>query len=177
MEKTPSFLHQKTPVVFSVGGPVRTISQREIEFLRRTAKSASAKSARILLHGNPKFDLHEMLIVHIAGQYIQPHINDHSAKSFTVIDGEMIIVTYEKDGVIRDHFQLGDHTTDLPFLLWLQDPVFHTVLVKSKTVAFIETIRGPHIKTRYAEFAPSAQETSAVERYMAWLQAELGITN
>ena len=177
MGNNSSFLRQITPVVFSAEGSIRTISQKDVDFLCHTAKLAPEKTARILLHGNPSFDLHEMLIVHVAGQYIRPHINENSAKSFTVIEGEMTVVTFEEDGTIRGIFQLGDHRKRFPFLFWLQDPVFHTVLATTDTVVFIETIKGPHLATSYGKFAPATEDGAAAERYVDWLQKELESAN
>ena len=57
-------------------------------------------------------------------------------------------------------------------MLRFQDPVFHTLVVMSETVSFLETVLGPHRQTRYAEFAPEPCDRLAVDEYFAWLVCE-----
>ena len=114
-----------------------------------------------------------MLIVHSFGQYIQPHINLDSAKSFVVLDGKMAVVLFNNEGVISDHVQLGVSDGTSAFFLRLDDPVFHTVVPISTTVTFLETSKGPHVRTHYAPFAPAPNDTSRSEKYMMWLTKEL----
>jgi cupin fold WbuC family metalloprotein len=175
MVKTPDFFEQRSDVVYSTQESVTSISELEIEFLRSVALSSSSGTARVLLHGNPDEELHEMLIVHSAGHYIRPHINDRSAKSFFVLDGAMVVVLFNDEGTINDHIHLGRFGSGSGFLLRLDDPVFHTVVPISDTVTFLETTKGPHLETHYASFSPSTRNTSEANKYMAFLIEELEI--
>ena len=177
MKKKPDGFQQRSEVVYSVEDSFFSISKTEVDFLRDVAERSSLKKARVLLHGSPETELHEMLIVHSFGQYIQPHINDHSAKSFLVLDGAMIVVMYRDEGSINDHVHLGEFGSNMPFLLRLEEPVFHTVIPISNTVTFLETVKGPHIETRYAPFAPSPTNVSEAKKYMVWLMGEIGINH
>ena len=173
MKEKPSCFQQRTEIVYSAQDPVVCITKSEIDFLRDVAERSSLGKARVLLHGSPENELHEMLIVHSFGQYIRPHINDHSAKSFLVLDGAMVVVMYRDEGTINDHVHLGEFGSNTPFLLRLEEPVFHTIVPISKTVIFLETIKGPHMETRYATFAPPPKDIFQVERYMTRLMEEL----
>ena len=173
MKKKPIYFHEQTEMVYSAQDSVVAISKSEIDFLQDVAARSSLRKARVLLHGSPETELHEMLIVHSFGQYIQPHINDHSAKSFLVLDGAMVVVMYRDGGSINDHVHLGEFGSNMPFLLRLEEPVFHTVVSISNTVTFLETIKGPHMETHYAPFAPAPNDTSESEKYMMWLMDEL----
>ena len=175
MKKKPDGFQQWSEVVYSVEGSIFSISKPEVDFLRDVAERSSLRKARVLLHGSPETELHEMLIVHSFGQYIQPHINDHSAKSFLVLDGAMVVVMYRDGGSINDHVHLGEFGSNMPFLLRLEEPVFHTVVSISNTVTFLETIKGPHMETHYAPFAPAPNDKSESEKYMMWLMEELSI--
>ena len=76
--------------VMAAEGAVTTISRVELNLLRKLATAQREKKARILLHGDSGHSLHEMLITHSNGSYIRPHINESSAKSFLVLEGEMM---------------------------------------------------------------------------------------
>ena len=177
MKQKPTSFRQCSEVVYSAQDSVISISKSEVDFLREVAEKSSSRKARILLHGTPEKDLHEMLIVHSYGQYIQPHINVHSAKSFVVLDGDMIVVMYKNDGTINRHIHLSNYDSCLEFLLRIDEPVFHTVLATSNTVTFLETVKGPHRETCYAPFAPSPANVSEAEKYMDWLMDEVGVNH
>jgi cupin fold WbuC family metalloprotein len=175
MTKKPEFFQQRSEVVYSVEDSIVSISSSDVDFLREVAENSSLRKARVLLHGSPDNDLHEMLISHSFGQYIQPHINNHSAKSFVVLDGEMVVVLFNNEGAISKHIELAAFSGATPFLLRLENPVFHTVVPISATVIFLETVKGPHTETNYAPFSPSPNDTSESEKYITWLMEELAI--
>ena len=175
MKKKPDFFQQRSEVVYSVEDSVISISKSEVDFLREVAEHSSLRKARVLLHGSPDKDLHEMLIVHSFGQYIQPHINDHSTKSFVMLDGAMVVVLFKYEGEISSHIRLDEFGKGSTFMLRLDKPVFHTVVPISTTVTFLETAKGPHMRTHYAPFAPEPNNTSESEKYMLWLMEELAI--
>ena len=176
MKKKPDSFQRLSETVYSTQGPVVWISRSEIDFLQGVAAKSSSRKARVLLHGSSDEDLHEMLIVHSIGQYIQPHINLDSAKSFVVLEGEMAVVLFNDVGTISNCVQLGVSNGASAFLLRLDDPVFHTVVPISATVTFLETVKGPHMQTHYAPFAPAPNDTSESEKYMMWLMEELAIS-
>ena len=175
MKKKPDSFQRLSETVYSAQGPVIWISRSEIDFLQDVAANSSSRKARVLLHGSPDKDLHEMIIVHSFGQYIQPHINLDSAKSFVVLDGEMTVVLFNNEGEISNYVRLGVSNGASAFLLRLDDPVFHTVVSISTTVTFLETVKGPHMQTHYAPFAPAPNDKSESEKYMMWLMEELAI--
>ena len=175
MKKKPDCFQQRSETVYSAQDSFVCISRSEVSFLQDVAANSSSRKARVLLHGNPDKDLHEMLIVHSLGQYIQPHINLDSAKSFVVLDGELAVVLFDHEGVISNHIRLGPSNSSADFLLRLDDPVFHSIVPISTTVTFLETVKGPHVHTHYASFAPPPGDISASGKYMTWLTKELGL--
>ena len=175
MKKKPDYFQQLSETVYSAQDAVVRISKSEVDFLQDVAANSLSGKARVLLHGNPEKDLHEMLIVHSFGQYIQPHINLNSAKSFVVLEGEMAVVLFTHEGAISNHIRLGPSNSAADFLLRLDDPVFHSIVPISSTVTFLETVKGPHVQTHYAPFAPPPGDISASGKYMTWLTKELGL--
>ena len=155
--------------VFVADETVTTVSSNDIDFLKHQASVLPVRKSRLLLHGKPEQLLHEMLIVHKRGTYIQPHINQRSAKSFLVISGTMKLVLYDEDGSIRTHYDLSADDAEANVLIRLNRPYFHTLIMLSDTVVFLETTLGPHKETIYADFAPKPNEKGATE-YMTWLE-------
>ena len=177
MKQKPKFFRQHSEIVYSTQDQVVSISKTDVDFLQFVAKKSPSQKSRVLLHGSPEKVLHEMLIVHSYGHYIQPHINTHSDKSFIVLEGEMVVVVYKEDGTINNHIRLSRYDSSLAFMLRLNGPMFHTVVATSETVTFLETIKGPHIETVYASFAPPPRNFSQTEKYMAWLMNEIGVNH
>ena len=133
-------------VLFATDAIVK-IDASDIAELKQKAKQNPRRRIRICVHSDIRDSIHEMLIVHSFGQYIQPHINLVSAKSFVVLDGEMVVVLFNNEGEISNYVQLGESNGASAFLLRLDDPVFHTVVPISTTVTFLETVKGPHVQT------------------------------
>ena len=165
----PNRFSKLSDAVFVADEAVTTISTNDIDFLKHQASVLPVRKSRVLLHGKPEQLLHEMLIVHTRGTYIQPHINQRSAKSFLVISGTMRLVLYDEDGSIRTHYDLSDDDAEANVLIRLNRPYFHTLIMLSDTVVFLETTLGPHKETIYADFAPKPNEKGATE-YMTWLE-------
>ena len=175
MKKKPDCFQRRSETVYSTQDSVVCISRTEIDFLQDVAANSSDRKARVLLHGNPNKDLHEMLIVHSFGQYIQPHVNLDSAKSFFVLDGQMVVVLFTDEGVISNRIHLDEFGQGSTFMLRLDNPIFHTVVPISATVTFLETVKGPHMQTNYAPFSPAPNDKSESEKYMMWLMDGLAI--
>ncbi|MDB3944453.1 WbuC family cupin fold metalloprotein [Gammaproteobacteria bacterium] len=169
--KSKSFVSLNN-VVMAAKGAVTTISRVELNLLRKQATTQREKKARILLHGGSGHSLHEMLITFSNGSYIRPHINESSAKSFLVLEGEMMVFFFDDRGGISDRHLLRPQKSGGDFMLRFQDSVFHTLVVISEAVTFLETVLGPHRQTRYAEFAPEPSDRLAVDEYFAWLVGE-----
>lgn len=164
---------QDTPIIFSARGVEITLDDTDLRFLSTLVKKRPEKTARFLIHGNPESELHEMVIGHAEMKYIRPHINDNSVKSFTVLSGSMAVITFEATGTISKIFHLKEVGKGKPFILRLNEPIFHTILALTGTVIFLETTLGPHLMTRYAEFAPRPDDDVAVEKYLTFLKKEI----
>ena len=98
--------------------------------------------------------LHQMVICHKKGAIIRPHVNTTGPKSYVLISGSMIVVFFDDFGNIIKHLRMS--STNSNKIVYWDLPFFHTILVKSNSVCFLETTLGPHIETKYASWAPSS---------------------
>ena len=158
-------MKQISPAVFIPASDQVRFGHADLAQVVRAAETNSLGKARLLLHAHPDAMLHEMLIVHVAGQYIQPHVNARSPKSYAMVRGAMLLVLFDDDGRVVGKDVIGDMSLNLTFLRRFDRPIFHTILPLTETVAFVETILGPHRETVYAHWAPPAGTSGAAEYY------------
>jgi cupin fold WbuC family metalloprotein len=72
----------------------------DIDEIKRLAVAESGP-ARYSLHASPASSLHSMVILQPYGAYAQPRKHLTKAKLFQIVDGEMVVVTFEQDGAVR----------------------------------------------------------------------------
>tara|TARA_B100000287_G_scaffold24709_1_gene23958 strand:- start:910 stop:1323 length:414 start_codon:yes stop_codon:yes gene_type:complete len=103
---------------------------------------------RVLCHYKPEKKLHQMLINHKKNALIKVHKNEKSPKSYFMIEGTMEIYFFKKD--IRDKKKV--RLSSKVRFVRLEKNWFHYIKIISKNVIFIETILGPHKKTKFYDF-------------------------
>lgn len=159
------------PEVYMAQGPIVEIDRADVDALVDGARRSGKRKSRLLLHPHSADSLHEMLIVHCRDEYIRPHRPLKTSKSYHVVRGTMTIVLFEVDGTFRQAIALGDHKRGGAFMARIMGPWFHTLVPTTETVAFIETVPGPWLRTDYAPWAPPADGSAAARSYHARLKA------
>lgn len=150
------------------------VTWADAEALKRRAIRVRRRRARVLLHGATEAALHEMVIVMSRGQYMPPHRNDRSAKSWLVLEGSFVLVRFDDYGAIRDHHGLAAGRGGGAFMARIECPVWHTCIPMTELVVFIETGLGPHVATRFADWAPAVDDVAA-PAYFAALSRAVGL--
>lgn len=165
-------LIKKTADVYVALGPIASIGQAEIEYLRSELVGNAKGRVRINLHPDSADTLHEMFIAIRSDSYIRPHKHPSKSEAFHVVHGEVDIVVFEDDGSIAQIVKLAARSDTSPFYYRMSKPFFHTLIIKSDVLVVHEITNGPFVRdgTTFAEFAPS--EDSSTETIGAW-QKEL----
>ena len=111
--------------------------------------------------------VHEMFIVHPQGAYIQPHKLLEKSESLLILSGETDYFIFDDDGSISRKIVMGDYQSEKCFFFRFQEPLFHTMIIRSKTLIFLEITKGPFQRkdTVLAEWAPNVDESGAVENF------------
>jgi len=169
-------MRELSPEVLAADEPLTLLGRTELRDLVARARSVPRRRARILLHGTPDAILHEMVIVMTLGQYVPPHRNDRSSKSYLVVEGGLILVRFNETGEIVSHVRCEAGAADAPFLARLNLPTWHMIMPTSPAVVFIETILGPHKGTTYATWAPSAEDAEGGARYLNDVCSRCGLS-
>ena len=67
---------------------------------------------------------------------------------------------------------MGDYQSDKCFYQSIQTNVYHSLIIKSEWLIFLEVTEGPfeRIKTLYASWSPDESDTKSVKIFMDYLK-------
>lgn len=159
-------------VFYAPPGEPITAAESDLQFLGERARQSSRGRARLCAHSSAEDGLHEMLICLTQTCYIRPH-RHFKAESALVLRGECDLVLFDSAGEIRDVLPLGPRESGQRFFVRLSDPVYHTYVLRTALLFFLETTPGPLDRTRteYAPWAPP--EGNSGEPYQQELQQRI----
>lgn len=169
-----NFSYVKDEVLYPNEKIVKVVT-KDIEFLEGEAAKNERSRIRFCAHRAVEDLIHEMFIVHARGNYIQPHRHINKHASFFIIKGEADAVIFEEGGEIEDIIHLGDIGSGRCLYFRLADSEYYTLLVKTSSLAFLETINGPWdpMHTQWAPWAPPENNKAEGTRYMADLRRKI----
>ncbi len=155
---------------------VTRIDLADVEYLKALSRNTRRKRIRLCAHPDVSDALHEMLIVHHAGNYVPPHKHPGKSESFHMIEGILNIVLFEDDGSIRDVFRMDASGKEGFFYYRLSEPLYHTVIAVSDVVVFHETTNGPFRREDMVipRWAPGdSADEEVIRAYMSQLHSSL----
>jgi cupin fold WbuC family metalloprotein len=154
---------------------ITAVNAGDMERLKAMAAGNPRKRIRLCCHDDVKNALHEMLIVHARGAYVQPHKHTAKSESFHIIKGKLNVVIFNNDGSILKVVQMGDQRSGKSFFYRLSKDYFHTVIPESKWVIFHETTNGPFRRedTVFAPWAPDEGDPGRTRVYLNKLEKEV----
>jgi len=156
--------------------------ERQIEFdssdicyLIEQASRNKRKRIRFCSHENPAEQVHEMFIVQPQNAYIRPHKHKNKIESMLVLKGEVDYVVFNEDGSIRKVIQMGELGSSKTFYNSLREATYHTQLIRSEWLVFLEATKGPFDKkdTIFPEWCPEENDTLSVVKYLNNLEGDI----
>ena len=161
-------LIKKAVDVFTAPGPIASIGQEEIDYLRSELTGNDKGRVRINLHPDNADTLHEMFIAIRPDSYIRPHKHPNKSEAFHIVYGEVDIVIFEDDGSIQQIVPLAAGSSSKAFYYRMSKPFFHTLMVKSDLLVVHEITNGPFVShgTAFAGFAPA--EDASLNAIVVW---------
>jgi len=155
--------------VFATTDDMIKIDGSTVDLLRSEAQESLRQRVRFNAHDGPAALVHEMIIALAHDTYIAPHKHFSKPESFHIIEGQLDIVIFNDDGVIREIVGMGDYASGKIFYYRNASPMFHAVVVRSRVVIFQETTQGPFVKehTVFAPWAPSVEGPEAAAYLLA----------
>ncbi len=137
------------------------------------AETSPRKRENYDLH-KPKDYLQRILQVAKKGSYYPPHKHPEKLEFFMAIQGKLAVIIFDDDGTIRELTILGKDSimAEIPAGSW------HTVVVLSPNVSFIEVIAGYYDPATHKIFAPWAptEDSERAAQYLKKLIRELKIS-
>jgi cupin fold WbuC family metalloprotein len=142
--------------VIQLDGDVKLLSFETILDLKLKAQSNPRRRARINVHYGMENKIHEMIIVHMLGNYIRPHRHKNKSESFHLIEGDLQIVIFSENGEVDRVVPMGTYDNKKKFYYRIEPGTWHTLVVKSEFVVFHESTNGPFIlgESEQAPWAP-----------------------
>ena len=144
------------------------VSYKTIRDLVEISKTTSRGRVRLCAHETVNESVHEMFIVHPKGAYIPHHKHLEKSESILVLDGEVEYFTFSDDGVVNQRISMGDYRSGKSFFFRLQKPIFHSMLILSETLTFLEITKGPFNPTDTVEagWAPNKNSDPQVSLFL-----------
>lgn len=144
------------------------LSLETITKLGEISKGTDRQRIRLCVHRNTTESVHEMFIVHPKGAYVPPHKHLGKSESMLVLDGETDYFLFGEEGKIEKKISMGDYRSGKSFFFRLQEPLFHSILIRSNTLTFLEITKGPFRRndTIEAPWAPKQDNSEEVDRFL-----------
>jgi cupin fold WbuC family metalloprotein len=160
--------------VLFADAPLSTLSRDDIAWLQARAAKTARRRIRICTHPDSGDPLHEMLIVHTRETYVRPHKHANKSESFHVITGEVDVVLFEEDGAVGQAIRMGDYASGKHFYYRLNEPRFHTLLIRSDLLVFHEVTTGPFRRdgTLFPPWAPEEGQGVLRQDFLARVERE-----
>jgi len=148
-----------SPDVFYTDRSPVQVTAADLRLLQDKAQSSALGRARLCAHPTPAAGLHEMLICLARATYIRPH-RHFKPESALILRGACDLVLFDEHGGIAEVLPLSDSAAGDTFFVRLAEPVYHTYLLRTDFLVFLETTPGPFDRrlTEYAPWAPHEQE-------------------
>jgi cupin fold WbuC family metalloprotein len=151
------------------------VESQDLEFLKSRIQETDLKRVRLCTHKNIEDELHEMFIVLNKETYIRPHKHIDKAESLFAIQGCADAVFFDNDGNVAEVLPLRGYSSSTPFYYRIDEPIFHTLLVRSALFVFHETTQGPFRKsnTVFPVWCPEEKDIPATREYTRELVMEV----
>jgi len=155
--------------VFHSLEPSFSLKRTDIDDLINLAKLNQRRRVRLCSHSSPEDLVHEMFIVHKKGEYIRPHKHINKTESMIVLQGEVDYVCFNNSGKVVEVIRMGDTNSQLPFYFNNKNGIFHTLIIRSEWLAFLEVTSGPFNKceTLFPKWCPEESDSIGIDIFQA----------
>jgi len=171
MDTEQTRLRAVSPEVVYSDGNFLAVDGSTIALLKDMALAAPRRRSRLCFHADPSAAQQEMLIVMRRSSYVRPHRHHGKAETLSIVEGECDAVLFNPDGLVTDVVAMSPAAEGGSFFYRMPDGQFHTVIVKSEWLVFLETTIGPFepTMTEAAEWAPPESDAQSGHAYLSEL--------
>lgn len=135
---------------------VELIDEALFETVLEGARASSRQRLNHNFHLGPDDNPHRFLNVFVRGSYVPPHRHQEppKAESFVVLRGQVVVITFDDAGDVREAHVLGGEGR--PTGIDLLPGVWHTISALSEHAVCFEVKPGPYDPGNDKELAPWA---------------------
>ena len=141
---------------------IKSIGEKEINFLKKKSLVAPKRRFRICLHSNTSHLTQEMIIAINGFSYIKPHKHPKNvSESYHVIKGALNVYILDDKGKVLDLVKLRAQNYKNKkingYMYRLSKSLFHLTIPMNRWTVYHEVLTGPFKKkktVKYANFAP-----------------------
>ena len=157
--------------------PTTSINCADVHLFKDLANENERQRVRLCTHLDSTDAVHEMMIIHVKGTYVPPHKHLGKSESIHIIEGIADLILFDDYGQPARLIHMGNYASGKNFYFRMNEPIFHTILIRSETLVFHESTKGPFERsdTEFAVWAPAASDITAVDCYMAKLNKQIGV--
>lgn len=165
---------QSEEVYHAIDGQFALVGS-DIKDLVGYAKNNKRQRVRFCVHTSPIEMVHQMFIVHPGHAYVRPHKHVSRSESMLVLEGVVDYVKLDEFGEIKEVTQMGDYASGNPFFNSIAQNEFHTLVIRSSWLVFMEVTQGPFKKddTVFGDWSPLEANTALVEEYTNSLNSSI----
>ena len=148
------------------------VNEKTITDLVAISRKTQRGRVRFCAHRDPSAAQHEMFIVHPRHAYIPPHMHSSKSESLLVLAGIVDYFIFDNTGLIVQKIRLGDLQSGNCFYYRLNNSIYHSMLIHSETLVFLETSRGPFVReeTHVAPWAPVDGDGESQDQFLGLLK-------
>lgn len=136
-----------------------------IKFLKSLAQKDSLGKCTMCLHNDTREHVHEMVNVYPKDTYVRPHSHPFKTETKMIIEGELLVVIFDKSGEILDEFVLQREGI---FTARIDKEIIHTNIPLTDVV-FHEVTAGPYVgigDSVFPEWAPELDDKNGIKQIM-----------
>ena len=165
-------INESAEVLYTSSSNV-AVDKEAVAALESLAPYTSRGRLRLCAHRSADDDVHEMFIIHPQGAYVPPHKHLGKSESILVLSGRCEHVLFNNEGHITAKRKMGDFASGLDFFFRLSCPVFHSLVILSDQLVFLEITKGPFERrdTVIAPWAPEENSDGAIDHFFAEIRA------
>ena len=158
----------ESPEVYLSNQSSLSIGASDMHNLVNLAKELPRNRIRYCAHASPSDVIHEMFIVHPKGAYVRPHKHLNKIESMIILDGEADYVLFDEIGGVQEITPMGDYQSNKPFYQSTRTEQFHSLIIHSKWLIFLEVTQEPFNRedTIFAEWSPIESEKEKIIEFM-----------
>ena len=157
-----------SPEVFFPSDDCFHLGVSAINELIESAKETERQRARLCIHPSDDALIQQMFIVHPAGAYVRPHRHNNKTESMLILQGEVDYLSFTNSGELVERIELSDYHSGCSFFQMTPPGLYHSLIIKTRWLIFIEVTGGPFRKSdsNFAPWSPEDNDTVGIEHFL-----------